>query len=107
MTGFGFLGHLCEMMGGRLTAVIDQEKIPRIPGSESYAEEFYLTAAAQRNRNHLQGRVSFQDCTFAMEELLFDPQTSGGLLVSMAAEDAGRALKELSALGLPAGSLGK
>lgn len=107
VTGFGFLGHLCEMMGGRLTAVIDQEKIPRIPGSESYAEEFYLTAAAQRNRNHLQGRVSFQDCTFAMEELLFDPQTSGGLLVSMAAEDAGRALKELSALGLPCGIVGK
>lgn len=42
-----------------------------------------------------------------MEELLFDPQTSGGLLVSMAAEDAGRALKELSALGLPCGIVGK
>ncbi len=82
VTGFGFLAHLCEMMGDAYTAVIDQKAIPYIPQCQDYAEEFYITAAAQRNRNHVEDRVDFHDVPFAMEEILFDPQTSGGLLLS-------------------------
>ena len=70
-------------------------------------EEFYLTAAAQRNRNHLQGKVEFQNVPFVLEEILFDPQTSGGLLVSMDPEDAPAALSELRALGLPCDVVGE
>lgn len=70
-------------------------------------EEFYLTAAGQRNRNHVQDKVVFEDCSFAMEEILYDAQTSGGLLVSMAAEDGEKALEELKKLGLPCGIVGR
>ena len=70
-------------------------------------EEFYLTAAAQRNRNHVQDKVEFIDCSFAIEEILYDAQTSGGLLVSMNQEDALKALEELMKLGLPCNIVGQ
>lgn len=107
VTGFGFLVHLCEMLGGRFSAEIDAASVPYIPECEAYVEEFYLTAAAQRNRNHVQDQVRFEHCSFAMEEILYDAQTSGGLLVSMDAEDGRNALEELKKLGLPCGIVGK
>lgn len=107
VTGFGFLVHLCEMLGNEFSAEIDQKAIPFIPDCPAYVEEFYLTAAGQRNRNHVEDRVVFEGCSFAMEEILYDAQTSGGLLVSMVAEDGEKALEELKALGLPCGIVGR
>lgn len=107
VTGFGLLGHLAEMVEEHHTALLEGQNLPFLPGCEEYAEEFYLTAAAQRNRNHLQGRVVFEQVPFYVEELLFDPQTSGGLLVSLPEEDGGRALREIAALGLPCGRIGR
>ncbi len=107
VTGFGFLVHLCEMLGDDFSAEIDKDKVPFIPECPAYVEEFYLTAAGQRNRNHVQDKVVFEDCSFAMEEILYDAQTSGGLLVSMAAEDGEKALEELKKLGLPCGIVGR
>lgn len=107
VTGFGFLGHLNEMVGDRYTAVIHKESIPYIPECLEYVEEFFITAAAQRNRNHVQDKVEFVDCSFGLEEILYDPQTSGGLLVSMDREDAKEAARELEALGLPWGVVGE
>ena len=49
-------------------------------------EEFYLSGAAQTNRNSVEGKIYF-DCDFFTEEILFDPQTSGGLLASVSKED--------------------
>lgn len=107
VTGFGFLGHLCEMLEEDYTAVVDKNRIPYIPECPNYVEEFYLTAAAQRNRNHVQDKVEFMDCSFAIEEILYDAQTSGGLLVSMNQEDALKALEELKKLGLPCNIVGQ
>lgn len=107
VTGFGFLGHLCEMLEEDYTAVVDKNRIPYIPECPNYVEEFYLTAAAQRNRNHVQDKVEFIDCSFAIEEILYDAQTSGGLLVSMNQEDALKALEELKKLGLPCNIVGQ
>lgn len=107
VTGFGFLVHLCEMLGENFTAVIDSKKIPYIPECEEYVEEFYLTAAGQRNRNHVQDKVQFMENNFFMEEILYDVQTSGGLLVSMDAKDAKNAIIELKELGLPCEIVGR
>ena len=107
VTGFGFRGHLCEMLGDNLGAEIDVSRIPFIPECPGYVEEFYLTAAAERNRNHVQDKVKFEGVSFAMEEILYDPQTSGGLLFSIAPEDADQALEEIKALGLPCGIVGR
>lgn len=107
VTGFGFLGHLDEMINDNISAEIDSISIPVIKGALHYAAEFLLTAAAQRNRNHVGGDVEFsKNITFAMEELLFDPQTSGGLLFAVKEKDALPFLKELRKAGLPAAIVG-
>ena len=107
VTGFGLLGHLSEMVEDHHTAVLWGESLPFIPGCREYVEEFYLTAAAQRTRNHLQERVEFEKVPFYIEELLFDPQTSGGLLASISPEEGEQALREIAALGLPCGKIGQ
>ena len=107
VTGFSFLGHLCEMVTDQATARIYKDRIPVIPEAPALAEEFYITAAAQRNRNHVQDKIDFGSCGFFMQEILFDPQTSGGLLASIDAADAEAALKELEELGLPCGIVGR
>ncbi len=107
VTGFGFLGHLREMLGDSFCAEIDSGSIPRLPMSLEYAGEFYLTAAAQRNRNHVGAAVEFQGVSFEMEELLFDPQTSGGLLVSLPEEDAKAAAGRMRAEEIECAVVGK
>lgn len=108
VTGFGFLGHLHEMLGETCSALVYSKQIPHIPEALEYAADFLITAAAQRNRNHLEGLVSFgPEVTFAMEELLFDPQTSGGLLVSVPARVGAELLSKLQNLGLPCGIVGE
>jgi selenide,water dikinase len=106
VTGFGFLGHLHEMMGGHLSCRVFADQVPVIPQALSYADEFLLTAAGQRNRNFVGDKVVFEEVSFAMEEVLFDPQTSGGLLMAVAPQDAEALLKELKGAGLPAGIVG-
>jgi len=81
-------------------------QVPYIPEAVHYANKFFLTAAAQRNRNHVGNRVDFRNVPYAMEEILFDPQTSGGLLVSLPPKDAKLAINEIEALGLPCGIVG-
>ena len=107
VTGFGFLGHLHEMMDGKLSCRIEAEKVPRIEEALDYADEFLLTAAGQKNRNYVGKYVKFEKVSFAMEELLFDPQTSGGLLMAVGADEAEDLRNELRAAGLPAELVGE
>ena len=95
------------MVDGKLSAVIEQHKVPVIKEALAYADEFLLTAAAQKNRNHFGEFVRFENVPFAMEEVLFDPQTSGGLLVAVAPDCADELLAELQAAGLPAQIVGE
>ena len=66
-----------------------------------------LTAAGQKNRNHVGEFVSFDDVSFAMEEVLFDPQTSGGLLIAVERQQADALLDELKQAGHPASIVGE
>ena len=52
VTGFSFLGHLHEMMGEKLSSVIDAHAVPILPGAWEAADACLYTAAGQRNRNH-------------------------------------------------------
>lgn len=107
VTGFSLLGHLNEMVAGDCSAIIESTKVPYIKEARQYADEFLLTAAAQRNRNFLQDKVLFNIDDFAMEEILFDPQTSGGLLIAVNTEDVEEIMKELETLSLPCGVIGE
>ena len=106
VTGFGLLGHLHEMLDGRYSALLDWQRVPALPGALDYAGEFLLTGAAQRNRNHLEGFVRFEGVPFEGEELLFDPQTSGGLLAAVPECEAKELVSALRQRGLPAAEIG-
>jgi len=96
ITGFGFLGHLLEMVtASETSAIIYHEQVPYIKAAISYAKEFIITCAAQRNRRYVGANVAFTDVAFAYQEVLFDPQTSGGLLISCEAKDALALLEKL------------
>lgn len=107
VTGFGFLGHLHEMMDGKSSCEIFADKVPVMQEALHFADEFFLTAAGQKNRNYLEGYVQFDGISFAMEEVLFDPQTSGGLLIAVQSAQAEKLLGELQKEGLPAAIVGK
>ncbi len=107
VTGFGFLGHLHEMMDGKLSCRIFVDQVPVIKEALDYADEFLLTAAGQKNRNHVGESVSFENVTFAMEEVLFDPQTSGGLLIAVPEKRAEALLADLKKEGHPAAIVGE
>lgn len=64
------------MLDKRLWAVVDTLSIPYIKEAYTHAENFMITAAGQRNRNHVGAFVDFKRVPFPLEEILFDPQTS-------------------------------
>ena len=107
ITGFGFLGHLHEMLDGKHSCQVFADQMPVMQNVLEYADEFYLTAAAQKNRNHVEQYVQFENIPFTMEEVLFDPQTSGGLLLAVHPADAEVMLLEMQEKGLPAAIVGK
>jgi selenide,water dikinase len=96
VTGFGFLGHLHEMTGKGITITVNSDDVPYIDEAFTLAKEFYITGSAQKNRNYLGDTILLNDMDFAMTEILFDPQTSGGLLISVSESDAEALLKELN-----------
>ena len=107
VTGFGLLGHLHEMVSGHTTAYLKAGAMPIIPQAVKYADDFLITAAAQRNRNFVASWVKFDGVSFAMEEILLDPQTSGGLLFAVAPEQADDLMSGLIAKNIPCGLIGE
>ena len=107
VTGFSFLGHLHEMMDGAHSCRIEAGAVPVFSEALRHADEFLLTAAGQRNRNHTGPFVRFENIPFAMEEVLFDPQTSGGLLVALPKEQAAALVEDLRRGGAPAAVVGE
>lgn len=82
ITGFGLLGHLSEMMNGSKTsAEINFASIPRYPFLQKYLDEFIYPDITTKNFSAVSAHVS----TLRAEQLLLlcDPQTSGGLLLSV------------------------
>ena len=107
VTGFGLAGHLSEMTGDTVTAYLNAEKIPYIKEAYKAAEEFLLTAGGQCNRNFAKGKISFAIKDFATEEIIFDPQTSGGLLFSVSKHEAEKIKTEFVKRNLPLWQIGE
>ncbi|BDR57608.1 selenide, water dikinase SelD [Xylocopilactobacillus apicola] len=108
VTGFGLAGHLAEMLtGGQHQAVIEAEDLPIIPEAYACAEDLLVTAGGQRNRKFLKERIHFNFVDHALEEIVFDPQTSGGLLISVKAEDAEAMMAEMTQKKVPFSKIGR
>ena len=98
ITGFGFLGHAYEMAkGSEKTLIFEQEFIPFITGADQYAKDFMITTGGQLNRNFVGRDIEFEKTPLWLQEILFDPQTSGGLLFSISPEYLGNLLNEFKA----------
>jgi len=92
ITGFGLAGHLIEMLkASKLTATIELEKIPLLPGTADAINSGVESTLAPDNR-HIECLISATDVQRSTPEYkaLFDPQTSGGLLLGVAADNAKR-----------------
>lgn len=86
ITGFGLLGHLTEMAeGSGLTAEISYERLPIIDGARDYLAKKVIPGATNRNWNSVADKVSIDSGMNKQEvtNLLCDPQTNGGLLISV------------------------
>jgi selenide,water dikinase len=90
VTGFSLLGHLKEMCGtGEITAVVNSSSVPFFEGVEELAQFGLIPGGMYNNRDFIQGSVSFEEgIRLEIQDLLFDPQTSGGLLLAMSPSDA-------------------
>lgn len=95
ITGFGLLGHLLEVCADSGSVEVDPSQIPVIDEAVGYADEYLITAAGQRNRDYFGDNGEVGRLPFAMQELLFDPQTSGGLLICVDPGQADALLKEI------------
>ena len=108
VTGFGFAGHLWEMLDGKYSAEINMTDLPIIKEALAYADKFLITSAGQRNRNFLGENIKFApQISFAQQEIIFDAQTSGGLLISVNSKDSAKLLADLQTLNMPCNLVGK
>jgi selenide,water dikinase len=102
ITGFGFLGHVLEMaMASDVGIVIQLQSVPIFPEAEEYASRGMVPGGTGRNRDFSSCRVEIQgngpDGTM---NILYDPQTSGGLLISVGGKRVKMLLEQLHSKGV-------
>jgi selenide,water dikinase len=108
ITGFGIMGHCYEMaMASKVTLKLWKDKIPYIEEAIEYAQMGLVPAGSYRNRDYLKGKYELRNVAPWMEDIIFDPQTSGGLLVSCTIKEAEKLIEELSKLELKSGIIGE
>ena len=96
VTGFGLMGHLLEMTQGSVTgAVIDVRGIALVEESLRLAEMGILPEGMYRNRSFAESSVDGGEVSLAVQDMLYDPQTSGGLLMAVDPDDADALFEEL------------
>ena len=97
ITGFALLGHSFEMaQGSGCTIHMQSKNVPFHQEAWEFADMGFLPAGSYRNRDYAGSGVTVRGCVSrTMQDLLYDPQTSGGLLMAVDAADAESCLKEL------------
>jgi len=90
VTGYSLLGHGYEVAVASGVALrFEASRVPVLPGVLEYAAQGIVTGGAARNRKYLEGKVSISEgVPEALLHVLYDPQTSGGLLFAVPPEKA-------------------
>src|SRR5882762_703999 len=115
VTGFGLLGHAREMALGdsqrsveAVSLEIDHSAISYLPGAVEAAREGFLPGGLKNNRDFIGDCVGFDErVPREYRDLLFDPQTSGGLLIAISSESAEAAISALGRRGVSGRRIGK
>jgi len=109
ITGFGLIGHSREVaLGGKVSLRIDSARVPLLEGALDCVRGGFIPGGLTANREFAECVVGYEDDIPAeVKTLLFDPQTAGGLLLSVAGEDADALLAALRAADVPAVEVGE
>lgn len=110
VTGFGLLGHLSEMVCGSATSVrVDSLQVPVITEALEFASMGLIPAGAYKNKEFRDQMIGFAETVpRALQDVLFDPQTSGGLLISVSDNQAAALVAALKDAGIgDAAQIGK
>jgi selenide,water dikinase len=102
ITGFGLIGHLTEMLSSdKLQITINSKNLPLLPGVLEYASGGLIPGGLYKNRDYIRARCSI-DASVKRElaDIVFDPQTSGGLMIALSEKDALALLSELKSNGI-------
>ncbi len=102
ITGFGLIGHLAEMVSGsNLGVTIDTHSLPILPEALDFAAMGLIPAGAYKNREFRAGMVrTAATVQRSVEDLLYDPQTSGGLLIAVDEDEAEPLVTDLRSNGV-------
>lgn len=103
VTGFGLLGHGLEMAkASEVTLYFDSSKVPVMPHAEEYAGMGLIPKGLNCNKDYLEGHLTVEgEVSRDRLDLMFDPQTSGGLLICVSAERAREMVEKLRGRGYP------
>ncbi len=108
VTGYSILGHGYELAAASKVALrLAASRMPLLPGALEYATRGIVTGGAQRNRDYLRDRVSISPTVSEpLQHVLYDPQTSGGLLFAVAPAKAQEVEARFAAADLPVWRVG-
>jgi selenide,water dikinase len=108
VTGFGFLGHLSELLeASGVGAVVRRGEVPVWERAVPLANDGVYPGGLESNRNYLSGRVEADGVTEDELLPLYDPQTSGGLLIAVPESRASALVGELEERGVKGGVVGE
>lgn len=105
VTGFGLMGHLLQMLDGKVSAHLDAAAIPVLGEALVLAAAGVLPGGSKRNREAGADRVDAHELDEAGLAVLFDAQTSGGLLIAVTADRTEVLMKALAERGVGAAAL--
>jgi len=109
ITGFGLIGHLREMLlaSDNVSARIQTSKVRLLEGALECARAGHIPAGLKANREFAECMVTYEDkISDDLKSLLFDPQTAGGLLISIQKESVAELIQALAARGVSVAEIG-
>lgn len=96
ITGFGLLGHALEMAkASEVSIELNANEIPILNGAIDMAKMGIIPAGMYRNKQYISNDVKLENIEEAMEDILYDPQTSGGLLISVNSDLADKLVEDM------------
>jgi selenide, water dikinase len=108
ITGFGLIGHAREIAkASRVSMRIVASRVPLLPGARQCVRAGHIPGGLKNNRDFAECVVEYGQVAEDLRALLFDPQTAGGLLISVGPEDAPRLAVALRDAGVPAAEIGE
>lgn len=108
ITGFGLMGHGYEMASGSNVSIrLFKDNIPYIEEAREYAEMGLIPEGTYNNKLYLENKYELNDTPEWLEDILFDPQTSGGLMITCSKEESKEIMSELNNLELASAIIGE